>query len=184
MRKHGFMTIQEEIKNILATFSSETEIPDGASDDEIEELSEYFVELPAEMKEWLRLCNAPYFGGEVFLGVKPAPAFRLIESAYELYPDWEDYEWIPVSQDGCGNYYVLDVSQSVTDTRPVYFIDHEEGSDKPCYIAASGLWEFVRFALEQDLTKDRRFPFDKEFVLAKDPRLESYAGDVPFAWQA
>jgi hypothetical protein len=178
------MAIKEDVKTLLAVFAAESEVPAGASSDEIEELSEYFVELPKEIKEWLSLCNAPYFGGDIFLGVKPAPRFRLIESVYEYYPDWEDYEWIPISQDGCGNYYVLDVSESVTDTHPVYFIDHEQGGDVPCYIAASGLWEFVRFVLERDLTKARRFPFDKEYVLEKDPALKLYAGDVPFAWQS
>lgn len=174
--------VKEEVRQLLAALSSTIEIPGGAAKDEIDELSEYYVDVPGELEEWLSLCNAPV-AGEIFLGVKPVPPFRLIESVYETLPDWEDYEWIPVANDGCGNYYVMDASEKIGATHPVYFIDHEVTYDRPCYIVASGLWAFVRFALEKELTKDRRFPFDKSYVLEKDPNLKSYKGDVPFPWQ-
>lgn len=180
------MEIREEVKNLLISFSPEKEIPQGANKVEIEKLSEYLAfSIPGELVDWLSFCNAPFVGGgAIFLGVPPAPKSRLIKLACQSYPFWVKNKWIPISEDGFGNYYALDVNGNSLGTRPVYFIDHEESYDKPCYIAASGLWVFIRFILEKEKTKDKRFPFDKNYVLEKDPLLKAYEGIIPLPWQA
>jgi hypothetical protein len=179
------MSIQDEVLDLIHRVprAPEYQIPSGATEQNINHLSGSFgLYLPEELRQFLKLCNAPCIGPGGIFGVPPAPRHLLIESYYEIHPEWILQKWIPLAGDGVGNCYVLDTAYPLPDTAPVYFIDHEISFTEPDYIVASNLWIFLRFLLQAEMGVTG-WPFNREFVLRADPHLQGYAGHVPFAWE-
>ncbi|MEO7299408.1 MAG: SMI1/KNR4 family protein [Verrucomicrobiota bacterium] len=159
------------------------------------------IKLPTEIRELMDLCNGAL--------VKPGGICSLSEmvSAYSYFPKWMGKGWLPVATDGCGDYYVLDTREIIqtSSTHPIYFVDQID-YDRGNYIVASGLWEFLRFLLEDEILSNENpidpstaewddslktwtntnskvyWPFNKNKVLEFDPDLAFYKGKVPFAW--
>ncbi|MCC2672066.1 MAG: hypothetical protein K0Q72_4538, partial [Armatimonadetes bacterium] len=50
-------------------------LPPGATEQAIADLEESGILIPAEVKRWLRLCNAPCVGPGGLYGVAPAPTW-------------------------------------------------------------------------------------------------------------
>lgn len=124
--------------------------------------------LPDPFRKWLKTTNGPCVGPGGIVGVNTARELQNLESIYELYPNWKAKRWVPVAGDGCGNYYVL--VHEVYDLQPVVFVDVMENSDEPAFIVASDLWHFLAFLFRKDMGKSR-WPFDKEEVVEKDPKI-------------
>jgi cell wall assembly regulator SMI1 len=148
------------------------------------------VALPADLRGWLKVCSGAELVVREFLGVGLSAEYDYldIEGVLDVFPKWRERRWIPVGTDACGNYYVIDVSDSGMGSHPVYFID-QENYDKFCYVMASGIWPFVWFVLriesafEEDHEGDFHWPFDREKVLEEDPELRNFRGPAPFPWE-
>lgn len=155
----------------------ERPLPAGVSDADLDAFSARVgLTVPAELREWLKLCNAPCVGPGGLFGIRPAPSFLDIEEYLQRFPMWRKKEWIPIAGDGCGNYYVLLASKDLNS--PVFFID--SATDRPEFVAASNLEHFLVFLLMKEIGESR-WPFDRGFVMQQDPNLEEY-DEVPLPW--
>jgi hypothetical protein len=185
------MIIQDDVTALLAQVSlpPEHRLLRGASDAAIATFEqECGFALPPEQRGWLRLCNGALAGPGGLLGINPDPPWLDIGVLYRLIPQWLDNRWIPVADDGCGNYYVLDAGGPTSESHPVYFIDHERGYDAPAYRVASGLWQFLWFLLTSELERGSgirpKWPFDHHYVLEHDPEIGAAPCAVPLPWDA
>ena len=100
-------------------------VEDAAIDDAEEELS---VKFPSEYRSFLKSFGALRWPEYVCgLGNRLYPAQRVVaitkEERYEMEPNLPGH-LIPVSPDGWGNHYCLDVSQASDDRCPVVLWDH------------------------------------------------------------
>lgn len=187
------LPIQEEVMGLVReTYETwpfpKGPLPNGASDDLINAFSARVgLPIPDELRAWLRLVNGS------IVGPGGSCSLKQMEQEYRWHPEWKTKGWIKVADDGCGDPYILDTSTTVGDTHPVYFIDHETYEGEADYVVASGLWVFLRFLLMDDkesqdafkrgIEQKRFWPFDAGRVLAEDPALGSYKGNVPLAWE-
>jgi hypothetical protein len=163
------MTIQDEVRRLAEIVPREPGAPlaPGASDDEIDGfLRRTGLEIPPEVRGWLRFTDGPRIGPGGIYGL------RDFEHVYAFLPEFRDNRWLPLGTDGCGDYYVLALDSPDHPLQPVYFIDpyQEGGYGAPSYAVASGFWRFLRFLFKHELG-ERGWPFDVALVLAEDPDL-------------
>lgn len=96
------------------------------------------------------------------------------------YPTWISSGWLPVAGDGCGNFYVI--LMSAHGGCPVGFIETIASTDQIAYVVASDLWHFLTGLLERELG-DRDWPFMRDYVLRRDPKLAE-CKMAPLPWEA
>jgi hypothetical protein len=115
-------------------------------------------------------------------GIRTSREREDIEHVFGFLPEFRDLGWLPLGTDGCGCYYVLATRSVDLPLRPVYFIDpyQDGGYGMPTYAVASGLWPFLRFLFQSELS-DRTWPFDRAVVLAADPALAEIRS-APLPW--
>lgn len=159
------------------------ELPEGINDHECDVFEKRTgIRLPADLRDWLKLCNGPCAGPGGFFGIRPWRSDLDIEAILELYPEWEAKKWIPVAGDGCGNYYVMPTEQEFGPGFPVFFIEAEESRELPQYIAASDLGHFLIAILQRELNI-KGWPFDRDFVMQSDPEITRFHS-VKLPWLA
>src|SRR5215831_19437937 len=93
------MTIQEEVRRLAETVPREPGVPlaPGASVDEIDGfLRRTGLEIPPEVREWLRFTDGPRIGPGGVYGL------RDFEHVYGFLPEFRDNCWLPLGTDGCG----------------------------------------------------------------------------------
>jgi hypothetical protein len=140
------------------------------------------IHVPEELQDWLLFCNGALLGPGGLYGLRPSDSFLDIEARWALHGSWKEKGWLPVAGDGCGNEYVLLLNTPDSVDHPVLFIDTSANPETPAYVVASGLWLFLKFLFLDEL-KLTHWPFDKEEVLAADPKLADYRV-YPLPWQA
>jgi cell wall assembly regulator SMI1 len=183
------MTIEEEVKSLLRKAANRYggELPPGIGKDEIDAFEHRTaIVVPASLREWLAITNGPTASDWLF-GIRPKRQSLDVEVILRIYPGWQKMGWIPVANDGCGDYYVLATAPKDSPGHPVFFIENHEDIEKPKYVVASDLWHFLRFFLEDALQEDLSseapsWPFSREFVLRHDPALADYK-NVPRPWE-
>jgi hypothetical protein len=170
-----------ELLSRLPLPPEEEKMPSGVSEKELSEFQERTgVILPAELRAWLGIANAPFIGSQGAFGINARKQFLEIESYWGLYPGWRDRDWIPIGTDGSGNYYVVPTREEFGQGFPVLFIDTHEDSGSPAYIVASSVGYFVEFWMERELGISK-WPFDEAEVIAKDPLILTFEGvDLPW----
>ena len=152
------------------------------------------IEVPWDLAAWLQVTNGPLLGTQVGLGINTGNNFTDIEYTYTLYPEWLAIGWIPIVNDGCGNYYIVPTRNEFGEGFPVFFVDlGASESTVPAYIAASTVRHFFESFLETELLQSQVpddapfstlwWPFDKELVLARDPSILEFH-DLPLPWEA
>jgi cell wall assembly regulator SMI1 len=152
-----------------------TSFPGGADDAEIADLQRTVgLPLPPELVEWLRVCKGDAIGPGGLYGVRHDSRAVDMASMLELFPGWQERGWLPVAGDGNGDYYVLITGGELAGH--VAFIDQCD-FDALDYIVASDLWTFLRSLLLAD-AGDRRWPFDRDHVLAVDPAMARVPADL------
>lgn len=149
------------------------------------------IELPDDVKQWLRITN----GCPGFYGIGSAQKGFNMERLWEVCPDLQRPGWIPVGMDDFGNFYVRVVPES--GGRGGVFYVEAIGTRELEYAAASDTLHFAIFSLEERLHVTPEFssveeayksgkmygwPRDKSFVLSKDPELAHVEGG-PFFWK-
>ena len=173
-------TIQDEVRRLAKIVPREpgVPLPPGASDGQIDGfLHRTGLEIPPEVREWLRFTNGPPIGPGGDFGL------RDFERVDGFLPVFRERRWLPLGTDGCGDYYVLALDSGDHPLQPVYFIDpYRGGYGVPSYVVASGFWRFLRFLFKHEVG-ERGWPFDPTFVLRQDPELATVTS-APLPWVA
>lgn len=157
------------------------QLPPGASGPDIDEAEQALgLAFPDALKEWLGLCNGPCAGPGGIFGVKTSKDFLDLQQVSDWFPAWRTKGWIPVAGDGNGNYYVLAPSGG---RWPVCFVDVSTDSDVIAFVVASGLASFLIALLRKEAGLDSGWPFERAAVVAEDPGVEGFRGDLPLPWE-
>jgi hypothetical protein len=150
-----------------------TLFPGGADDAEIADMQQAVARpLPADLVDWLRVCKGDFIGPGGLYGVRHSRYVANITSVLEWFPTWRERGWLPIAGDGNGDYYVLITNSELTGC--VGFVDHFDTID---YLVATNLWTFLWFLLRRD-GRDRRWPFDRNHVVAHDPGMATIPTDL------
>ena len=160
----------------------EAAIPEGLSDYDLDAFVQRTgIDLPNELREWLKISNGPCVGPGGLLGIRPERKALDIELVLDILPSWRTKKWIPVAGDGCGNSYICPSTWGYGTCCPVMFIDTIEGVDSPSYVVASSVGHFLIAILEREVGA-RGWPFDRDTVIAADPEMLNVTG-VPMPWK-
>lgn len=178
-----------EVRSLLKQVPSppDSSLPPGAEEGEIRAFEERTgIQLPSEVKNWLRTSNGPLVGpGGVFGILSSSPSNVQaddMEAILRIYPEWKERHWLPIAGDGSGNYYIIPLGLYSKTGHPVFFIDTSDDHLKFGYSVASDLWHFLRFLFRRELG-NKYWPFNKDRVLEEDPELE-YVTGAPKAWES
>jgi hypothetical protein len=157
-------------------------LPRGTSDDAIARFEERTrITVPDELRDWLKLTNGPKVGPGGLFGIETPNKHADIEFYLDLYPEWRERAWLPLASDGGGNFYMLPTREELGKGYPVLFVDTMESNEEPRFIAASGVWTFLRFLLGSELGESQ-WPFDSGEVLRVDPAITRFSATLP--WDA
>jgi hypothetical protein len=156
--------------------------PAGATRDDLEVLRRRLgFDIPRDLEDWLLLANGTHAGPGGIYGANTTNENLDIAFHLDLYPSWRAKRWIPVAGDGTGGRYVIDADHAYADRDAVYFIDTSDSIDEPAYIVASDLPHFLQFLLEKELGS-KGWPFDQEYVTARDPRIPDVKDKALLPW--
>jgi hypothetical protein len=178
-RSDSFATVKDEVLELLGRVPRPPDVEScpRATPKELEDFAVWLgARMPDELREWLRSCNGAPLGPGGVLGVGSAPKSLNILEVMSVVPEWRESRLIPIAGDGNGNYFVL-AADSCEVRRGVYFIDTSETFAHPAYVVASGLWHFLRFLFWDELG-ETRWPFDRDYVVAHDPKIEALESDL------
>ena len=93
---------------IFGAVRAPEEVLVGASPGQLARLQERLGrKLPEELGALLTICNGAAIGPGGILGERPDRTSLDIPSVLELFPQWAALGWLPVTDDGCGDYWVL-----------------------------------------------------------------------------
>ena len=178
------MDVQNHIALLLARlpYPVEEHPLEQATDEALHAFTERTgLELPEDVRTWLKIANGLYVGNQGLLGIPTKHSTFDMEETLELHPTWTDKGWLPVGDDGFGNYYVIPLKGDYGPGFPVVFFDHETDMDSAQYIVASDLEHFIRFLIECEL-RITGWPFGKEEMLERDPAILNFTG-VALPWE-
>ena len=158
------------------------DMPKGLSDQELSSFENRSgIRLPNVFQDWLKVTNGPCIGLGGMVGIDSRRSIQNIEDIYMRHSNWPANGWIPVANDGFGNFYVL--LHEVSGLEPVAFIDCNIDPERISYVASSNLWTFLRFYFsgESKDIEDSQWPFDKNEVLMNDPDI--LKSQLPLPWE-
>lgn len=129
--------------------------------------------------DWLSVANgADLSSADYWLshctGLTRYPT-RLPDARWHLarYPEWRSRGWIPIADDGCGDYFLLGQPFQGGPSDAVMFWDQatpaEAGID---YVISSDLWTFIVGVLELR-GGPTNWPFNDTHLLEFDPQMRS-----------
>jgi cell wall assembly regulator SMI1 len=190
----------KKVKELLARFDTPSDLPQAGpqpaaiGDAEINALEDRIgTRVPDDLRDWLKISNGAFVGTVPLYGVHP-PGFPLrMEKILEIYPLWREKKWIPISSDGCGNYYLMATQGEFGQGHPIFFVEAVTDETAPRYIVASDLGHFLVLVMESELaqrdldaveTELEPSPwFNEQKVLHDDPAILNFHG-VPLPWNA
>lgn len=147
--------------------------PPGASIPDIRRfIARTGIRLSASLQSWLTISN----GAAGFLGIPPGAERCSIEHTWNQLPEFRESNWIPVARDDFGNFYIQVAIGSSPDI--VYFV--ESVGSYVAYAVSSNMLQFAEFYLEREKSQSNRWPFDKRFVLSRDPKLANACAVLPW----
>ncbi|MFI5713381.1 SMI1/KNR4 family protein [Kribbella sp. NPDC051620] len=176
------MTEFDDVLRLVAEADLPSDVgwpPTGATTVDLQRLRDDLgFEPPAVLTRWLSICNGSLAGEGGLLGANLSGPREHLDMSFclDLLPGWRERRWLPVAGDGCGDYYVLDASQSHYPGDAIFFVDQSD-YDALDYAVASDLPTFLRQHLlclldpDPELDSTPRWPFDRAITLAVDPRL-------------
>jgi cell wall assembly regulator SMI1 len=180
--------IEELLRKIASIRSESFFLPKTTEQDIRKYEKEHGIAFPQELCEWLYFCNGTSLVDGNFLGINrnDEPYLEIIEGyAYKQF--WKEKGWIPIGEDGCGDFYVLDTKNRIKEFHPVYFVDQADYFT-PDYVVASSLLSFLKFKITDSILYFQHvleyfWPFDKEKVLAEDPDI-ALCVTAPLPWDS
>lgn len=138
------------------------------------------IRFPQALKQWLAVCNGAHttFGDLYGVPTSTKGGRGTIEAIATMWNDagWLQRGWIPIANDGCGNFYVIAYDHGTRDYA-VAFIDTMENPQTLSYAVASSLLPFVAAFFLKDInleipaSKQVIWPFDEYWVRENDPAL-------------
>lgn len=190
-------------EHIIELFAKVRQIDDAQQTTTTQAAVDGFVQrtrlsIPPQMQAWLKHCNGSRCAPGGYFGIQTGDDFTDLERVYEYYPVWKEERWLPVASDGCGNYYLMSTASGSQPKNPIFFIDVHENPEVPTYLVASSLFHFLRFIMQNELDNQGKhidmtwplprsqpegWPFNRSYVLARDPDLENCAG-IPLPWNS
>ncbi len=179
------MSIRKEVLELLTKVPvpPEDSTPAGVTDEQLNQFeATNGITIPRLLREWLLMANGPCVGPGGVVGITTKRESQDAESILGNYPEWREKGWFPVAGDGCGNYYVVATRNDYGDGEPVLFVDINDDSSEPAFLAASNTWSFLRFLLQKELD-ETRWPYSESEVIRDDPEITSFAG-VSLPWDA
>lgn len=149
--------------------------------------------MPDDLRRWFKISNGAFVGTVPVYGVHPFSSPLSMERRLEIYPEWREKSWIPISDDGCGNYYVLPTRGEFGDGFPVVFVEAVVDPREPGYVVASDLGHFLIFLMESELALMNSdptelvrspWPFDELKVVRDDPAILNFFDlRLPWDWE-
>lgn len=117
------MKLIESIIKELQKFSTDlVQFGDPISDNRIENFEKNNkLKLPEEFKTFMKITNGLSAYGQELVRFSNEKNASSIEYLYETIKLFLPEQLVPISPDGAGNYYCLDLSKSTGDTCPVAF---------------------------------------------------------------
>lgn len=173
------MSIANEVMHFLNQLPTPPgqPIPPGTNAEQLRIFEEeHSTPIPETMKDWLKLCNGPNVPPGGYFGIKTGINFLNIDYYWKMHPEWKEKKWIPISGDGCGNYFTICPNRAVKNDCPVFFIDIISSAEIPSYIVSSNLWIFLKESMKKEIVKSR-WPFQKDITLQLDPGLVEYRSE-------
>jgi cell wall assembly regulator SMI1 len=154
----------------------------GVSEEDINAFSERTgITVPEDLRLWWRWvydCSLSHVG---FFNIRSSKNLD-VEGLFGLFPLWKDRAWIPLANDGCGNFYLLAARNDFGIGHPVFFVDSASDPNLPAYIVASDMDHFLTGVLVRELEGPfAGWPFDRDAMLEFDPQMAKYRG-LPFPW--
>ena len=188
----------KKLEELLAKFPEEP-VTDADLEGFVRDIG---MPVPDDLRAWLKMANGPSVPPRLF-GLRTRSD---IESILEIHPNWKMKKWIPIGNDGCGNYYVVPTQQEFGAGFPVMFIDTMEWSETPTYLVASSVGAFLKFFLESEIILSElvplyktmldegawgnrlaigindprrpKWPFDKQYVVERDPGILGFSKEL------
>ncbi len=146
--------------------------PPGATDEQLAFFSRQFgIPFPPDLREWLKITN----GAAGFFGVGSPQPDRDISAMWKQRPEWREKRWIPAGRDTFGNFYLAVPHIDKNSRGGVCFVEGTISYQLE-YAVASDTLHFAEFVLEMRTVMksyDDKYgwPFEKDFVLSKDPKI-------------
>ncbi|REK10795.1 MAG: SMI1/KNR4 family protein [Planctomycetota bacterium] len=146
--------------------------------------------VPDDLREWLGSVNGAFVGTVVSFGVRTSEPFLDMESILNIFTSWREKKWLPVGNDGCGNYYVMITQGEYGEGFPIVFVEAVVDHQTPRYIVASDLGHFLIFLAEDELESELSDEleigpsawFDKQKVTHDDPAILRFHG-IALPWE-
>jgi cell wall assembly regulator SMI1 len=121
--------------------------PEGATRAELDAMQrEIGFPIPASLRRWLALCNGYHAGPGGLFGSRPDYPDLDIAWIADLWSEEWSERWLPIAGDGCGDYYVVDVSVGAPLPDAVYFIDCGYDASQFAYAVGSSIPRFLIFS--------------------------------------
>lgn len=123
--------------------------------------------LPHQLAQWLTLCRGGYLEAHSVTNLlTPQQMLRDREDVINDYN--KPRSWLPIADDGCGDFYCLICPPDPRAIAPVVFLDHEDGTT---YLCGSSFFKFLEITLvhePRDAGEDSPI-FDERMFFAIDP---------------
>lgn len=173
------MRVAQLLEQVAA--ADREKLPPGATDLDLKDLSEQVgFTIPGQLADWLKMSNGPRVGPGMFFGIGSQLKERDIGRVLGRWPHWRERKWLPITSDGCGNYYVMLTGGEFGEGCPIVFVDTIGSPENPAYIVASDLSHLLVFLLEEELGA-QGWPFNERYVMERDPAILNFHG-VPRPW--
>jgi len=134
-----------------------------------------------ELEIWIMICRGPVLLRSPLVGFgwensKNEPFHY--RDILDGYPEWATLKWVPIANDGCGNYYVFPLTESFQGLRPVFSVYVSEDTTKLAEVVASNLLIFVKRLIAAELYEEEEDPFTREAIIQHDPAVLEIAFDA------
>ncbi len=182
MRRDRGMNWVEELLGPLKKSAHEWQFPEEATDELIcrAEAKLGFV-IGDDYKDLLRFSSGPCIGRDGF-----AEFTSVLEHGPRSYTNVMGEPavtrgWLPVTTDGCGNYFVI-MRYPNAKGRPVAFFESSHSSDIPRYFVASSFRKFLLFWVADHGRAMSGWPFEIEKFRLHDPIFLSEVEPAAHPW--
>lgn len=171
------MNIQELLE--LGLNSRDEKMPAPCTDDQIVAFEkEHNVTLPDAYKKFLMITNGPRVGATGIYGINTLDTYLDLGNEVLSHSSYLKMGFLPVSDDGFGNHFIINLKECDEQYSPVYFIDEGSKPNELAYRVSSSFERFVFFYINEDINSDSDWPFEESFTVAHDPNIMKFDDEL------